>query len=143
MRVRIWVVSAFLLGALTGAAGYVLAREPDSQSAVATQQLLAEAMALEPGKEVNAQLYTFLPGAVLPWHIHPDAHEIAYVVEGDFTFQIEGEPLKELAAGKAFYLWPNAVHRGMNKGDKPVKLFVVRIKPKDKPLVVEVPAPPQ
>ena len=31
----------------------------------------------------------------------------------------------------------------MNKGDKPVKLFVVRIKPKDKPLVVEVPAPPQ
>ena len=82
----------------------MLAREPDSQSAVATQQLLAEAMALEPGKEVNAQLYTFPPGAVLPWHIHPDAHEIAYVVEGDFTFQIEGEPLKELAAGKAFYL---------------------------------------
>jgi hypothetical protein len=29
----------------------------------------------------------------------------------------------------------------MNKGDTPVKLFVVRIKPKDKPLVVEVPAP--
>ena len=29
----------------------------------------------------------------------------------------------------------------MNKGDKPVKLFVVRIKPKDTPLVVEVPAP--
>lgn len=31
----------------------------------------------------------------------------------------------------------------MNKTDKPVKLFVVRIKPKDAPLVVDVPAPPQ
>ena len=25
-------------------------------------------MAREPGKEVNAQAYTFAPGAVLPWH---------------------------------------------------------------------------
>jgi hypothetical protein len=31
----------------------------------------------------------------------------------------------------------------MNKSDKPVKLFVVRIKPKDKPLVQEVTPPPQ
>jgi quercetin dioxygenase-like cupin family protein len=92
---------------------------------------------------VNAQLYTFPAGAVLPWHIHPDAHEIAYVVEGNFTFEIEGEPLKEMKAGEAFYLRPNVVHRGMNKSDAPVKLFVVRIKPKDKPLMVEVPAPPQ
>jgi len=31
----------------------------------------------------------------------------------------------------------------VNKSDTPVKLFVVRIKPKDKPLVVEVPSLPQ
>jgi len=80
---------------------------------------------------------------VLPWHIHPDAHEIAYVIEGDFTFQIEGEAPKEIKAGEASYLAPNVVHRGMNKSDAPVKLFVVRIKPKDKPLVEEVAAPPQ
>jgi quercetin dioxygenase-like cupin family protein len=73
----------------------------------------------------------------------PDAHEIAYVVEGDFSFQLEGEPIRELKAGEAAYLRPNVVHRGMNNSDKPVKLFVVRIKPKDAPLVVEVPAPPQ
>ena len=30
---------------------------------------------------------------------------------------------------------------GMNQGDTPVKLFVLRIKPKDKPLMLEVPAP--
>jgi mannose-6-phosphate isomerase-like protein (cupin superfamily) len=42
----------------------------------------AQALAGDPSKEVNAQVYTFPPGAVLPWQIHPDAHEIAYVVEG-------------------------------------------------------------
>ncbi|MGA7455747.1 MAG: cupin domain-containing protein [Methyloceanibacter sp.] len=138
MRLRNWIVSVVLLAGLAGATGYGLAREPDSQSAVTSQQLFAEAMAREPGKEVNAA-----PGAVLPWHIHPDAHEIAYVVEGDFSFQIEGEPVKQLKAGEASYLRPNVVHRGMNQSDKPVKLFVVRIKPKDAPLVVNVPAPPQ
>jgi hypothetical protein len=29
----------------------------------------------------------------------------------------------------------------MNQTDKPVRMFVVRIKPKDKPLVQEVPPP--
>jgi quercetin dioxygenase-like cupin family protein len=80
---------------------------------------------------------------VLPWHIHPDAHEVAYVIEGDFTFQIEGEVPRELKTGEASYLAPNVVHRGMNQSAAPVKLFVVRVKPKDKPLVTEVPAPAQ
>jgi quercetin dioxygenase-like cupin family protein len=136
------IICAVLLIGLA-AAGLVLAREPEGQSGVTAVPLIAEVLAREPGKEVNAQLYTFPPGAVLPWHIHPDAHEIAYVVEGDFTFQLEGEPVKALKAGEAFYLRPNVVHRGMNKSDTSVKLFVVRIKPKDKPLVVEVPSLPQ
>ena len=77
---------------------------------------------------------------MLPWHIHPDAHEIAYVLEGDFTFEREGDAPRQMKAGEADYLQPNVVHRGMNQSDTPVKLFVVRIKPKDKPLVEEVPA---
>ena len=143
MRLRNWIGSLIVVAGLAGATGLVLAREPDNESAVTSQQLFAEAMAREPGNEVNAQAYTFPPGSVLPWHIHPDAHEIAYVVEGDFTFQIEGEPEKQLKVGEATYLRPNVVHRGMNKSDKPVRLFVVRIKPKDAPLAVSVPAPPQ
>jgi quercetin dioxygenase-like cupin family protein len=139
---RIAVICILLLAALAGA-GLVVAREPDGQSGVAAQQLLAEALTGEPGKEVVAQTYTFPAGAVLPWHIHPDAHEVAYVVEGDFTFQIEGEPERQLKTGEASYLAPNVVHRGMNQSDAPVKLFVVRVKPKDKPLVTEVPAPAQ
>jgi quercetin dioxygenase-like cupin family protein len=140
MKLRIAIV--LVLTALLAAASLVLAREQQGQSGVIAEQLIAEALAGEEGKEVNVQLYTFPPGTVLSWHIHPDAHEIAYVLEGTLTFQRAGaEPIK-IKPGEADYLPPNIVHRGMNEGDTPVKLFVVRIKPKDKPLVQEV-APPQ
>ncbi|MGH6833891.1 MAG: cupin domain-containing protein [Methyloceanibacter sp.] len=141
MKLRTAIVGA-LLAALLAGSSLVLAHAPEGSPAVTVQQLLAAALAGDPDKEVNAQVYTFPPGTVLPWHIHPDAHEIAYILEGTLTFQREGEEPREIKAGEADYLAPNIVHRGMNNGDKPVKLFVVRIKPKDKPLVEEVPPPP-
>jgi quercetin dioxygenase-like cupin family protein len=140
MSPRVLVIS-LVTATFVALAGPGLAREPEGQSAVSAEQLIAEALAGEEGKEVNVQVYTFAPGAVLPWHIHPDAHEVAYVLEGDFAFQFAGEEPKRLKPGEVAYLAPNIVHRGMNEGDKRVKLFVVRIKPKDKPLVEEVPPP--
>lgn len=140
MKLRTAIVGA-LLAALLAGLSLVLVRELEGSPAVTAQQLFAAALAGDPDKEVNAQVYTFPPGTVLPWHIHPDAHEIAYILEGTLTFQREGEEPREIKAGEADYLAPNFVHRGMNEGDKPVKLFVVRIKPKDKPLVEEVPPP--
>jgi quercetin dioxygenase-like cupin family protein len=119
----------------------VLAREPDTSDKVSSQELFLRELAGDPTKEVKSQLYTFQPGAVLPWHIHPDAHEIAYVIDGTFTFERAGEAPKVMRAGDADYVTPNVVHRGMNLSDAPVKLFVVRIKPKVAPLVQNVPAP--
>jgi quercetin dioxygenase-like cupin family protein len=136
------VLCLLLLGASAGS-GLLLAREPESARKVESQQLFVKDFVGDPSKEVNAQSYTFPPGAILPWHIHQDADEIAYIIEGTFTFQRAGEEPKVLHAGEADYVQPNVVHRGMNLSDAPVRLFVVRIKPKDKPLVTEVPAPPQ
>ncbi|MGD9501379.1 MAG: cupin domain-containing protein [Methyloceanibacter sp.] len=140
MRTKIAIAAIALACTLAGA-GLILAREAEYQSAVTAEQLIAEALAGDPSKEVNGQLYTIPPGTILPWHIHPDAHEIAYIIEGTLTFERAGEAPREIAAGEADYLAPNVVHRGMNKTDKPVRLFAVRIKPKEKPLVEEVPPP--
>jgi quercetin dioxygenase-like cupin family protein len=140
MRTKAAIVAIAFACSLAGA-GLIVAREPENQGAVTAEQLIAQALAGDPSKEVNAQVYTFPPGTVLPWHIHPDAHEIAYILEGTLTFERAGEAPREIAAGEADYVAPNVVHRGMNKTDKPVRLFVVRIKPKDKPLVEEVPQP--
>ena len=135
---------AAILFSLVAAAfgfGLALGREPVTESKIEAETLLAEPFAGDGSKEVNAQLYVFPPGEATPWHIHPDAHEVAYVLEGSFTFQrADGQPIA-LEEGEAEYLAPNVVHRGMNEGDKPVKLFVVRIKPRGKPLAEDVPDP--
>jgi quercetin dioxygenase-like cupin family protein len=140
MTTKVAILAIAFACALVGAdPGF--ARDPQSEGGATAEQLIAQALADDPSKEVTAQVYTFPPGTVLPWHIHPDAHEIAYVLEGTLTFERAGEAPKEIATGEVEYLAPNVVHRGMNKTDKPMRLFVVRIKPKDKPLVEEVPPP--
>ena len=132
-----------LAGAAIGVffAGALFAREPETPPKVEAELLFVEDLAGDPSKEVNAQFYTFPPGASVPWHIHPDAQEIAYIVSGTLTFEEAGQPPRQIEAGEAESLAPNIVHRGANKGSEPVKLFVVRIKPKGAPLVREVPAP--
>jgi quercetin dioxygenase-like cupin family protein len=134
-------ITCVALAICLAAGDLVLARESGDHTEVSTEKLIEQALAGEKGKEVVAQTYMFPTGVVLPWHIHPDAHEIAYVLEGDFTFQRAGAAPQQMKAGEADYVAPNVVHRGMNKSDKPVKLFVVRVKPKDKPLVQHVPPP--
>jgi|SRR5262249_43466236 quercetin dioxygenase-like cupin family protein len=85
MRMRIGVIALALFAA--AASGIVLAREPESAGKIESQQLYVKELAGDPSKEVNAQSYAFPINAVLPWHIHPDADEIAYIIEGTFTFQ--------------------------------------------------------
>jgi quercetin dioxygenase-like cupin family protein len=135
------LAAGLVLAVWLAGAALTLAREPEGAGAVSTEQLIAEALAGDPSKQVNARIYLLPPGVVLPWHIHPDAHEISYVIEGTLTFQKAGQAPEDVEAGEADYLAPNVVHRGMNKTGKPVKLFVVRIKPKDKPLAEDVPPP--
>jgi quercetin dioxygenase-like cupin family protein len=122
----------------TGPAG---AREAGVADGVVRQELFTEPLAEDPDKDVVTDVYSLPPGTVLPWHIHPDAHEVSYILSGELTLEIAGEGTKHLRAGESFYLHPNAIHRGLNEGPEPVKLFVVRVKPKDKPLAVEVPPP--
>lgn len=130
-----------LLTALTIGTFPAEARDPGVAEGVTKEELLTAPLAGEPGQEVVTDVYSFPPGTVLPWHIHPDAHEVTYVLKGELILEVEGQEPKHLKAGESVYLPPNAVHRGLS-GKEPVKLFVVRIKPADKPLAVNVDPPP-
>ena len=123
-----------------GIAGLALIAEHKAQATgeIKAEQLLVKDLAGEPGKEVNIQLYSFPPGASVPWHIHPDTHEFGYQLDGEFTLLINGEPSRILKAGDGFYVPPNVIHRGLNASRAPVKFVVVRVRPKDKPALVEV-----
>jgi quercetin dioxygenase-like cupin family protein len=126
---------------VAGAVGLALPIErPTLMSGeVNAQELLVADLAGEPGREVNIQVYTFPPGASVSWHIHPDAHEFDYELDGALTLQTDGEGSKVLKRGDAVYVAPNVVHRGLNVSrTQAAKIFVVRVKPKDKPLTTEV-----
>lgn len=86
-------------------------------------------------EQAIVQVYEFPAGAALPWHIHPDAHEVAYILDGVLTLEIEGQGTRVLKAGEAVHVQPNSVHRGLAGREVGVKLVAVRFKPKKQPLV--------
>ncbi|HEX4825783.1 MAG TPA: cupin domain-containing protein [Candidatus Polarisedimenticolaceae bacterium] len=103
-----------------------------------TKQVLQSDLKNLPGQEVVVFESTWQPGARLPLHLHPNGHEITYVVEGEQTFEIEGVGTKVVKAGEAIYTPPNTPHFGRNATDKISKTVVIRIKDKDKPVMVEI-----
>ena len=59
-------------------------------------------------------------------------------MEGEQTFEIEGVGTKVVKAGEVIHTPPNVAHFGRNATDKNSKTLVVRIKDKEKPIMVEV-----
>jgi quercetin dioxygenase-like cupin family protein len=137
MTPRKALISALVVA---GVAGLALIAEIKAEATgeIKAEPLLVKDLAGEPDKEVNIQLYSFPPGASVPWHIHPDTHEFGYQLDGEFMLLINGEPSKILKAGDAFYVPPNVIHRGINASRTKVKFVVVRVRPKGKPALIEV-----
>ena len=97
-------------------------------------QPLQSALAGMPDQETLVQVVEFRANGGTPWHIHPDGHEIAYVVEGLWIAEADGKETRTLKAGDSVYVPPNLVHRAYNDASGPTKIIVVRIKPKGKPV---------
>ena len=83
------------------------------------------------------QVVTLGPNAASPWHIHPDGHEISYVLEGAVKVEIDKQGGHVYKAGEGFHINANVVHRGVGEASGG-KLLVVRLKPKDKPIMQPV-----
>jgi len=89
-------------------------------------------------EQMLMQEVSFQPGAGVPYHIHPDGHEIAYVLEGTLKLQVDKQPDRMLKAGEGLHMNANVIHRG-EAGPGGAKLLIVRLKPKDKPIMQMVP----
>jgi quercetin dioxygenase-like cupin family protein len=102
-----------------------------------TKQVLRTDLKDLPGEELLIFSSTWQPGARLPLHMHPDGHEVTFVVEGEQTFEVGGRDTV-VAAGQALYTPPNTPHFGRNATDHVSRTIVVRIKRKDQPISVDV-----
>ena len=105
---------------------------------LATKQIFRTDLSNLPGQEVLLFASSWQPGFRLPLHMHPEGHEITYVIEGEQTFEIDGVGTKVVRAGEAIYTPPNTPHFGRNATSGVSKTLVVRIKAKDQPVTSEV-----
>lgn len=74
------------------------------------------------------------PGPKTGRHSHPGT-VLAYVMEGEFWYHIDGQPEKIYKAGDSFQVSDAAIHNEGAVGDKPAKVMAVYIVEKGKPLV--------
>jgi quercetin dioxygenase-like cupin family protein len=136
MRRAIAWGAVFAAGVLAGALSGELVHAQEPQ--YVTDQVLRTSLNNLPGQELLIFTSTWQPGFRLPLHIHPNGHEVTYVVEGEQTFYIEGVGTKVVKAGEAIYTPPNTPHFGSNLTDKPSRTVVIRLKDIDKPIMVEI-----
>jgi quercetin dioxygenase-like cupin family protein len=86
------------------------------------------------GREVLQVRVDFDPGVVSPKHSHPGV-EVAYVIEGTFEYQLEGQPNVTLHAGESLYIPAGTAHVAKNIGTGKGSELATYIVKKDAPLV--------
>jgi quercetin dioxygenase-like cupin family protein len=91
-------------------------------------------------QETVVSVVEFPPGTTAPWHIHPGAQEMLYVIEGNVVVEIEGKGGSLLKAGEASTIPAEIVHLARNDSTTTTgKALVVHSRAaKDKPLIVIV-----
>jgi quercetin dioxygenase-like cupin family protein len=78
-----------------------------------------------------------VPNVNIGRHTHPGL-ESGYVLEGEMTLIIEGQPPLPLKAGDSYKVPPSAIHDGKT-GDKGAKVIATYIVEKGKPLATPAP----
>jgi quercetin dioxygenase-like cupin family protein len=136
MKTKIFAAALFTGGIVVGVGSSELIHA--EAPAHVTRPVIQTDLNNLPGQEVLVFASTWQPGFRLPLHMHPEGHEITYVVEGEQTFEIDGVGTRIVKAGEAIYTPPNTPHFGRNATDGISKTIVFRIKAKDQPVAVEV-----
>jgi quercetin dioxygenase-like cupin family protein len=86
------------------------------------------------GREVVQVRVELAPGVAFPPHSHP-GEEIAYVLEGELEYRLEGEPPVTLGAGEVLFIPAGTVHAARNVGSGNAAELATYIVEKGEPLV--------
>lgn len=120
-------------GLLTLAAGGLFA-----QASGLTRVMVGKADVSMPGREAVIARVDVAPGAKAGRHTHP-GDEISYVLEGEATLLVDGQPPRQVKAGESFVVPAGVVHDAHNNAAVPIKLVGVYVVEKGKPLATPAP----
>jgi quercetin dioxygenase-like cupin family protein len=79
----------------------------------------------------------FTAGAATGRHTHPGI-ETGYVLDGELELAFDGKPLLKVEAGQSYQIPAGEIHNA-KAGDKPLKLLVIYVVDKNKPVSAPVP----
>jgi quercetin dioxygenase-like cupin family protein len=134
--VKVAFTGALVIATLTSA-NILMAQAP-----ALTRTIVTKADVSVPNREAVIARVEVAPGGVAGWHTHP-GDEISYVMEGEATLMIAGQPPRKVAAGEGFVIPAGVVHNAKNDGATAIKLVGVYVVEKGKPLASPAPAPAQ
>jgi quercetin dioxygenase-like cupin family protein len=86
--------------------------------------LTFKARGAETGGAMTALESTPAPGEGPPLHLHTDADEVLYVLEGSFRFKLDGD-LHDSPPGSFVFIPRGAPHTWQNVGAEPGRLLVL------------------
>ena len=92
-----------------------------------------------PGYETVVMEVSLAVGGREGRHTHPGTL-IGYLLQGELTLEVEGQPTRVYKAGEAALIPAGAVHEGRNTGSVPTKVIATFIVEKGKPLSTPAPA---
>lgn len=107
------------------------------QSALPKPTMLQNLGLLNTPYIISLQKIHLNPDESRPRHIHT-APKVAYVLEGDVTFVVDGQPPKTFRAGESYQLQAFTSHT-MKSGPAGATVLVTWLAEKNKPLSVLVP----
>jgi quercetin dioxygenase-like cupin family protein len=121
------------IAAVIVASGLVMSSAESQESGIKRTNLLQNDLVVA-GREVVQVRVDFAPGIAFPPHSHP-GEEIAYVIEGELEYQLEGRPPVRLKAGEALFIPAGVVHSAKNVGATNAAELATYIVEKGKSLV--------
>lgn len=126
-----------IAAALVAFTGAIVAQIP-----ALTRTIVTRGDVSVPNREAVIARVEVAPGGVAGWHTHP-GDEISYVIEGEATLLIAGQPPRKVPAGAGFVIPAGVVHNARNDGATATKLVGIYVVEKGQPLASPAPAPVQ
>ena len=102
-----------------------------AQTSALTRTMVIKADVSVPGREAVVARVEIAPAGVAGWHTHP-GDEISYIMDGEATLMMAGQPPRKVAAGEGFVIPAGVVHNARNDGATAVKLVGVYVVEKGK-----------
>lgn len=134
-RTPVLLMLGLFTGALIGSIGtQVLHAQPQAVTRTPLDQ--KDLVGID-GKEAVMYVAEIAPGLQSGRHYHPGT-EIAYVLSGTGTLEIDGQGATPMKDGAHAIIPPKQIHNAKNTGSMPLKVLVVAIHPKGEPPVVPV-----